>query len=277
MTSNSTIGEIWNRRELVRMLSVRNLKIRYKNSALGFLWSLLTPGFFILIYALFAGIIGMRGKMIGADGATEIDFLPFLVTGIVVWQFTATCFNDGLHAVTGNANLVKKAAFPRLILPIAMSLANAVNFLLTLIVLAIYLVLAPGIHFQGAAILWLPAAVVAHCALGLGLALVVSTANVFFRDTEHLVGVASLAWFFLTPVFYPPQMQMDILADKLNWPAWLAYLNPMTGIVGAYRQALLGGGAWLTGTLVSFGVALAVLVVGLIVFQCNEGDFGDVL
>lgn len=277
MTPGGTIGGIWARRELVRMLAVRNLKIRYKNSALGFLWSLLTPCLFILIYAVFAGIIGMRRKMLGADGATEIDFLPFLVTGIVTWQFTVTCLNDGLSAVTGNANLVKKASFPRLILPISMSLANAVNFLLTLVVLAIYLVLEPGIHFQGAALLWLPAAIAAQCALCLGLALAVSTANVFFRDTEHIVGIASLAWFFLTPVFYPRQMQTDILVNKLGWPEWTAFLNPMTGIVDAYRQALLGCGAWPAGIMVSFGVSLAVLAVGLAVFQGNEGKFGDVL
>ena len=277
MPNQSPLTDLLRRRELIRMLAVRNLKIRYKNSALGFLWSLLTPGFFILIYALFAGIIGMRGRMLGADGATEIDFLPFLVTGIVVWQFTATCFNDGLHAVTGNANLVKKASFPRIILPLSMTLANAVNFVLTLAVLAIYLALEPSVHFQGAALLWLPAALAAQFALCFGLTLAVSTANVFFRDTEHLVGVASLAWFFLTPVFYPPKMQLDILADKLHWPAWLAYLNPMTGIAGAYRQALLGGGGWLAGTLVSFAVSLAVLVIGLAAFQRSEGYFGDVL
>ena len=277
MTSHGTIVEIWSRRELVRMLAVRNLKIRYKNSALGFLWSLLTPCLFILIYAVFAGIIGMKRKMLGADGATEIEFLPFLVTGIVVWQFTVTCFNDGLSAVTGNANLVKKASFPRLILPISMTLANAVNFLLTLVVLAIYLILEPSIRFQGISLLWLPAAIAAQCALGLGLALVVSTSHVFFRDTEHIVGVASLAWFFLTPVFYPPAMQMGILVDKLHWPEWIAYLNPMTGIVDAYRQALLGCGAWPAGILVSFAVSLAVRLAGIIVFQCNEGKFGDVL
>ena len=270
-------AQLFRRRELLRMLAVRNLKIRYKNSALGFLWSLLTPGFFILIYAVFAGIIGMRGEMLGVDGATTIRFLPFLVTGIVAWQFTATCFNDGLHAVTGNANLVKKAAFPRLVLPLSMTLANAVNFLLTLAVLAVYLALEPSVSFQGAALAWLPAAILAQFALALGLALLVSTANVFFRDTEHIVGVASLAWFFLTPVFYPPKMQVDILADKLHWPAWPAYLNPMTGIVETYRRALLGGGGWTPGILVSFGVSAIVLLLGFAVFQHSEGDFGDIL
>lgn len=275
--SGGTFAELLSRRDLVRMLAVRNLKIRYKNSALGFLWSLLTPGFFILIYAVFAGIIGMRGRMLGADGTTEIGFLPFLVTGIVTWQFTATCFNDGLHAVTGNANLVKKAPFPRLILPLSMTLANCVNFLLTLAVLAVYLAFEPGVSFQGAAILWLPAAFAAQAALCLGLAMGVSAANVFFRDTEHIVGVASLAWFFLTPVFYPAKMQLDILSGTLGWPEWIAYLNPMTGVAGAYRQALLGGGGNAAHTLVSFAVCAAALAVGYAVFRRAEDYFGDVL
>lgn len=251
------------------MLVARNLKIRYKNSTLGFLWSLLTPGLFILIYAVFAGIIGIRGRMAGATG--DQPYLPFLVTGIVVWQFTASCLGDGLHAVTGNANLVKKAAFPRLILPLAMTLANGLNFLLTLVVLGIYLALAPT---TCGSLILLPLALLAHLALGLGLALAVSAANVFFRDTEHLVGVISLAWFFLTPIFYPLDLQLAHLGPKL---AWMAYLNPMTGIVGVYRQALLGTPLWPAGALVSATVTTAVLAAGYGLFQRAEGSFGDVL
>ena len=109
--------------ELTRILAARNLKIRYKGSALGFFWSLLTPAATILMYAVFAKIL----KFAGGE-----SYLPFLVTGIVVWGFTAGTLNDSLHAIAGNSNLVKKVWFPRAILPLSTTLANAVNFLLTL-------------------------------------------------------------------------------------------------------------------------------------------------
>ncbi len=262
------LSAIYDRRELLAMLAARNLKIRYKGSVLGFFWSLLTPAAFIAIYAVFAGILGLRGRMVGAGGT---GFLPFLVTGIVVWQFTATCFNDALHAVAGNANLVKKAAFPRLMLPLAMVLANGCNFLLTLAVLLVYLLCA-GTTFGPA---WLlPAAVAAQTALSLGLALLVSTANVFFRDTEHIVGTAGLAWFFLTPVFYPVTMQAEFLGTA---PRWLIYLNPMTGILDVYRAAFLGLPARPADFAVSALTALATLLLGAAVFRAAEGAFGDVL
>ncbi|MDD5708831.1 MAG: ABC transporter permease [Kiritimatiellae bacterium] len=259
---------IYVRRELLAMLIVRNLKIRYKNSALGFFWSLLTPACFIAIYAVFAGILGIRGRMLGTDGP---GFLPFLVTGIVVWQFTATCFSDALQAIAGNANLVKKAAFPRMLLPLSMVLANACNFLLTLVVLWCYLAWA-GAGFGAGWLLLL--ALPAQAALCLGLALLTATANVFYRDTEHIVGVAALAWFFLTPVFYPASLQIEYLGAA---PDWLAYLNPMTGLLDAYRQVFLGMPADPAGMAVSAAVSLALLLTGIAVFQSSEGRFGDEL
>lgn len=265
-----TLSSLLERRELLAMLIVRNVKIRYKNSVLGFFWSLLTPIFFIAIYAVFAGILGIRSSMIGGK---PFDFMPFLITGIVVWQYTSTCFNDALNAITGNANLIKKARFPRILLPLAMVLANAVNFLLTLVVLLAYLA------FTGAAFgtfLWLPLALVVHTALCFGLALLISATNVFFRDAEHIIGVASMAWFFMTPIFYPVTRQTEFLAARQGMD-WLVYLNPMTGILGAYRAVFLGQALVLNGLAVSTAVAVGFLIAGWAVFQSTEGRFGDEL
>lgn len=135
-------ADLYRRRELVWILVQRNLKIRYKHSALGFLWSLLTPLLMILMYAVFASILKFN--------TGSPDYLPFLVVGIVVWQFTAGCLNDSLSSIAGSANLVKKVAFPRVILPVSTVLANAVNFVLTFVVLLAYL-LATGVADFGAA------------------------------------------------------------------------------------------------------------------------------
>ncbi len=256
--------ELWGRRELVWMLSARNLKIRYKHSVLGFLWSLLTPGLLILIYAIFARILRFSADRPG--------YLSFLVTGIVAWQFTATCLNDGLQAVTGNVNLVKKTSFPRLILPLSMTMANAVNFLLTMVVLLGYLLIASGTWGSAA---WLLPAFAGHLALCLGIVFVMSTGNVFFRDMQHVVGIFSLAWFFLTPVFYEITMQTAFLPEA--W-AHLCYLNPMSGILGAYRSALLGDPVPpLEGMALSLTASALFLLFGYVLYQRTERLFGEVL
>lgn len=253
-------GEIARRRELVWILIERNLKIRYKSSFLGFFWSLLSPIFLIAIYGIFLGLIRIP------------IHLPTLVSGIIVWQFLAMCLGDALHSVVGNANLVTKAAFPRLILPLAMVGANAINFLLSFTVLVVYLAIA-GATFGG--IGWLPVILLTHAALCLGVALVIGAANVFFRDTEHVLSVVMLGWFFLSPVIYEPQMIGDAFP---RWVQVLFFANPMSGILTAYRHALVAPATVdIRLIAMSFAMAWGMLAAGLRVFQAVEPRFGDEL
>lgn len=264
------LTDIWMRRELLWILVVRNLKLRYKHSVLGFFWSLLSPLLLILIYAIFAAILRFNeGKP---------NYLQYLVVGIVVWQFLAMCLNDSLYAVMGNVNLVKKTAFPRVILPLAMVLANLINFLLTWIVLFVYLAFS-GMPFQHLELI--PVVLLTQTALCLGMALSLSAMNVFFRDTEHILGVGTLAWFFMSPIFYPVEMQLKFLPDYLDW---CAFLNPMTGIAWAYRTLLMSDKllvidasipmSWLG---VSAGVCFGMLAIGMVIFQKLQVRFGDEL
>lgn len=282
-TPSSPGGSLRRWGELARILAHRNLKIRYKGSALGFFWSLLTPAATILMYAVFARIL----KFGGGDG-----YLPFLVTGIVVWGFTAGTLNDSLHAIAGNANLVKKVYFPRAILPLSTTLANAANFLLTLVPLVLYLALAGRLRLGHAG--WLVPALALHFVLALGISLLVATLNAFFRDTQHAVGIAQLAWFFLTPVFYYPAMQVAAAPLPAAWRG-LVYLNPMTGILAMYRRGLLGAelvpgaetlaawqapaeaapGAWWLAA--SAGAAVLVCILGVLALRRGDRFFGDVL
>ncbi|HRV31789.1 MAG TPA: ABC transporter permease, partial [Kiritimatiellia bacterium] len=117
--------DIFSRRELVWILIERNLKIRYKSSFLGFFWSLLAPLSLIVVYSVFLGLIRFPMS------------LPVLVTSIIIWQFLAMCMGDALQSILGNANLVTKAAFPRVILPLSMVGANAINFLFSFAVLSV--------------------------------------------------------------------------------------------------------------------------------------------
>ncbi len=251
-------------RDLLALLVRRNLRIRYKGSSLGFLWSLMTPTLMILIYALFARI--MRFNM------GRRDYLEFLMVGMVVWQFLATCAHDALHAISGNRTVIQKTAFPRFILPLAQVLANAVNFVLTLVVLLVFLLL---MRVPFGPWPWVPIALLTQTALCFGLALILATAHVFFRDTEHILGVALLAWFFLTPVFYGLSFQLDRLPSGYKW---LAFLNPMTGLLSAYRAAFLNESLPTTGTMtISFAVSWGILLLGWNVFQRLQIRFADEL
>lgn len=250
------------RRELLGILVVRTLKIRYKDSALGFLWTMLGPVFLIVIYGIFLRL--MRFPL----------SLPVLVTGIFVWQYLAMCLGDAAHAVIGNANLVKRASFPRLLLPLSMTLANLINFLLSLIVVGVVLVVQrvhPGP-------LWLlPVALAFQFILCLGMGCLLSALNVFFRDVQQMTGVVTMAWFFLTPVLYM-MGEVTQAARNLPWMMPVYFLNPMVGIMELYRAALLNQPlpptAWLAESLI---VAAAIGWFGILVFQRLQAQFADEL
>lgn len=268
-TSLPVFRDIWAHRELVLILVQRNIKIRYKGSLLGFFWSLASPVFFILIYGTFL-------KLVARGFAFD---LHVLVTGIIIWQFISLCCNDSLNAVVGNANLVKKTTFPRIILPLSTVLANLVNFLMSFVVLLAYLLVVQA-PIQWGGLIWLPAIVLTQAALCFGLAALLSSANVFFRDAEHLLSHVVMAWFFLTPVLYPISLPLEVIRNK--FPAFLETLyfcNPMTGLLSAYRRILLGSpsevGGWLP--TLSFAVSWVILGLGIAVFQKVQHRFGDEL
>jgi lipopolysaccharide transport system permease protein len=257
----AVLTDAWRHRELLGILVVRNIKIRYKDSALGFLWTLLGPIFLILMYAAFLRL--MRFSIP----------LPVLVTGIFVWQYLAMCLGDASHVILGNGNLIKKAAFPRMVLPASMVFANLVNFLLSLVVVAVYLAF---VGIRPTAIAWLPLILLTQLALCLGVSLILSALNVFFRDTQQITGILTTAWFFLTPVIYPIELLDGLFRDPRLHVLYFA--NPMTGVLCAYRAVLLGAdmpAPALWGT--SFAVAWAVLVVGVVLFQRLQVRFADEL
>lgn len=256
--------EITSRKYLLWLMTKRNLNIRYKRSFLGFFWSLLSPLAMILIYAVFARILRFNlGKP---------DYLQFLVVGLLVWQFLLMCLNDSLSSVVGNTNLVKKAAFPRIILPLSMTLANLINFMFTMMVLFVYLAFSRS---DTRCLYALPLVVLTQWALCVGAALILSAMNVFFRDIEHILGIVTLAWFFLTPVFYPLELQLQAVPAVAHA---LLFLNPMTGIVCAYRFLLLSDPfpGW-AGIAISALISWALMGMGLILFRHLQPRFADEL
>jgi len=270
------IAELATRRELIWNLVVRSLKIRYKGSALGFLWTLLSPLLMMLIYWLFISILRFQIP------------LSHLLTGVIFWQFVAMCTSDAVKSISGFPNLVKKTYFPRMVLPLSMVIANLINFALSILVLAAILFLLK--LFAGEAVdfafLWmLPFVLAIQFCLVLGISLLISSANVFFRDIEHIVSVVLQAMFFLTPIIYPLAMVRERLAGLRSSGLFLSIylLNPLASLVTLFRKAFLGrelfsGGQFLPGEpafYVSLGLSAVILIIGVRVFGKLEPYFAD--
>lgn len=260
--------EIYHYRELIKNLVIRDLKIRYKNSVLGVLWSLFNPLLMTMVFTIVFTLMLQRG--------TE-NYPVFFMSGYLPWSYLAASVSTSINSIVGNAPLVKKVYFPREVLPLAGILSNLVNFLLSLIVL-FALIFAFSVKITPA-ILMLPLIILAQTFFVLGLGFFLATANVFYRDTQHIMQVVMQAWFFLTPIFYPistlPQ-SAEILGMTVNIQLWVRRLNPMASLVAAYRDVLFFGVP--TGWdffLRTFATCLVVLVVGYLVFHRFSRTFGE--
>lgn len=227
------LRELFHYRELIVNLAVRELKARYKNTVLGFFWSLLNPLGMMLVYtAVFT--VFMR---------SDIENFPiYALCGLLPWNYFSSSVIGSINSIVSNANLVTKVYFPREVLPIATVLANLINFLLTLIVLfvALALVRAPISPW-----LWLlPVVILIQSLFILGLAFILSTLNVFYRDTLMIMDVVMMAWFFLTPIFYPiDQLPRSYLLGGIDIDIHrtMYIVNPMASIINTYRDLLYGG------------------------------------
>ena len=260
-------------RDLIRNLVARDLRVRYKNSILGILWSWLNPLFMMIVYTVV--FIFMRQSNNGV--VPNRNFPVFVLSALLPWNFFSGAVMQSISSIVGNASLVKKVYFPREILPLSIVLSNLVNFCISLMVLFPMLFvfrvkLTPWI-------LLLPVVILIHVCFTTGLALLLSTLNVFYRDTKVIMDVAMMAWFFVTPIIYPidilPQSR-EILGLTINIHRWTRILNPMASLVAAYRDVLyygrLVGPDFLARTAVT---SLAVLLVGYAVFFKYSPLFGE--
>jgi ABC-2 type transport system permease protein len=280
------VKEIWRYRELLVAFSRTELKVKYKNSVLGFAWSMLNPALYLVVYwVVFDLILG-----------TGIPNFPiFLLSGILVWNLFATSLGSATSSVVANAGLVRKVAFPREILPLASVGAALVHFFLQAIVLVMALVIFQY-NVAWSYLPLLPVALFALLFFVAALGILLGSINVYLRDTAHFVELALIAWFFMTPIVYP----YETVAAKLGNHSWVFLLNPITDIVLTFQRAIYGqvSGAktvdgvttitkilpqgvdqwwylWHLGLVI---LASAVLfVLALVVFGRAEGNFAEEL
>jgi ABC-type polysaccharide/polyol phosphate export permease len=264
----SPFSTVWKRREMLVNLVSRELKARYKGSVLGFLWSILTPLFMAFIYMLFLRLLARGVPM------------QTIIIGVFAWQFTAQSVNSGLTAITGNSNLVRKVFFPRIILPISVTLANLVNYLLSLIVQFVILYFLLKVKGETISIyaLALPLLIIYHTVFNMSLAFFLSGINVYFRDAQHLVGVLLSAWFFVSPAMYDLSFVQKL---AINNPIIfdLYMINPMAIIITGYRALLLPSVHfhWTIYTIAGAIIPLLLFYTAYRIFQWLQRDFADML
>jgi len=268
------VASVWRYRELLRNLIRRELKVRYKSSVLGFLWTLVNPLMYLVVYTLvFSGILGVDVP----------DYGIFFLSGLLAW----TLFSAGLGQATGsivdNSPLVTKVWFPREVLPLAAIGSNVVNFFFQAVVLVIGMVVLTHSP-DWAYLLTLPLAIVVLLVLTTALGLAMSIVYVYLRDTRYLVDLGLLLWFWLTPIVYP----YLTVAEKLDSKSNLLLLNPMIPVVTAFQRALYNPSTdtailppdadvwWYMRNLAIVGVgAFGLLLVACWIFGRLEDNLGE--
>lgn len=228
----SRLRDLWGARELLRNLVAKELKVRYKQSALGFAWSLLTPlmmtGIFTVVFAEFLRI-------------NVVDFATFFLAGYLVWQFFSNSVNSSVGAIVGNGPLIRKVWFPREVLPLSLVLSQAVHFGLALLATSVLFFVQRGNFLP-----YLPSLLLGVVLLILftaGTSMIFAAANVGFRDLQELTQVIFLAWFYATPVIYP----MSFVEANAAWALPIIRVNPMTWFVELFQASLYGAGAGVEG------------------------------
>lgn len=256
------LRELWEHRELLYFLTWRDVKVRYKQTALGAAWAVIQPFFTMVVFSLFFG----RLAGIPSDG---IPYPIFSYAALVPWTFFANGLGQSANSLVGSSNLIKKVYFPRLAIPLSTVLSEGLDFAIAFVVLIgmmLYFGIAPTAN-----VVWLPALVALAVTTSLGVGLWLSALNVQFRDVRYVVPFITQFWMFATPIAYPSS-----LLDE-RWRTIYA-LNPMVGVVEGFRWALLG-----TRTapgpmiLVSSLMAVGLLVGGAFYFRRMEKRFADVV
>lgn len=246
-------------RELLKTNVQKEIRGKYKGSFLGVLWSFLNPLLMVAVYAIVFPYI-MKNNNID-------NYLVYLITGIIPWNFFTTCITTGCNCVWLNGGIIKKVYFPREILPISVVIAGLINFLISCIIILIF-VLFGGIGFS-IELLWLPLIAIIQSALSLGLLFILSAINVYVRDVEYIVSFFLSLLFYATPILYTA----DLFPENIRW---VLYLNPMAHLIDAYRSIFYFKTVPALNSITIVGViSLIILIAGYTFFRKLEKGFAE--
>jgi lipopolysaccharide transport system permease protein len=255
------LKELWAYRELLFVLTMRDIKVRYKQTVLGFTWAIIQPVMMMIVFSIFFG----RLAKMPSDG---YPYPIFVYAALLPWTFFANAISTSGNSLVGSAHLVSKVYFPRLIIPLASVGGGLIDFAIAcgvLLLLMVYYGIGWSINLLMAPLLVLG---VIFTALGVGTFL--SALTVAYRDFRYVIPFLVQFWLFATPVVYPASL---VPAD---W-RWLLYLNPMAGIIDGFRSAFLGKPFDTTALAISLLVAVVLFLIGVAYFEKVERRFADII
>lgn len=258
------LRELWQYRELLYFLTWKDVLIRYKQAVLGVAWAVLQP---VLTMVVFTVIFN---KLLGVNsGSYGVPYPVFTYTGLLPWNLFAGSLSRSGTSLVGNANLITKVYFPRLVIPTSAVLGGLPDFLISFLVLVVLMVAYQVVPTWN--VVWLPFFVLLAMVTALGVSLWLSALNVLYRDVAYVIPFLVQLWFFMSPVMYPTSKIPS------GWPSVIYNLNPMTGVIGGFRWALFGDDPpsslfWLSAVMV-----LVVFTGGVYYFRRMERIFADVV
>lgn len=256
------LRKIYQYRELLWNLTMREIKARYKQSILGYFWVILNP-FFQMVVMSFVFSIVMRIPFQG------VPYSIFLYVGLLPWTLFANSLNSATNSLVSNASLIKKIALPRELFPMATILAKIVDFFLASTVFILFMLFYRiKVNLM---VFWFIPIFLIQFILTCGLSLILAAFNLFYRDIQYLLGLVLVLLMYLTPVVYPVEM----LPEKYRF---IFKLNPMAVLVNAYRKTILGQGMPnLRSLAIALGVSLLIFTLGYKLFKKLEGLFADIV
>jgi lipopolysaccharide transport system permease protein len=253
------LKELWHYRELLWILAVRDIKVRYKQTALGAMWAIIQPFFTMVVFTIIS--------QIGNISTDNIQPQVFYFSSMLPWLLFANSMGNAGNSLVGNQNLITKVYFPRLVIPIASIITALIDFAIgcgMLVIIMAWYHVVPGPQ-----IVFMPVFVAMAFVSALGVGLWLSALNVEFRDVRYVIPFLTQFWLFCTPILYASS------AVKAPWKRTLMGLNPMSGVIEGFRWSVIGGprpGAML---LVSAVTIVAMLIGGLFYFRRMEKTFAD--
>jgi lipopolysaccharide transport system permease protein len=254
-------NELWAYRELLYVLTMRDIKVRYKQTVLGFAWAIIQPFMMMVVFSVFFG----RLAQMPSDG---FPYPIFVYAALLPWTFFANSISNSANSLVGSANLVSKVYFPRLIIPLSSVGSGLVDFAIAggiLLLLMVYY----GVGWTSN-LFMVPILVIAAAFTALGVGTFLAALNVAYRDFRYVVPFLVQFWMFATPVVYPASLV------PREWQ-WALYLNPMAGVIEGFRSAFLGRPFDVPGILLSLAIAGILFAAGTAYFGKVERRFADII
>ena len=256
------IKELWDYRELFYFFIWRDVKVKYKQTVLGFLWAILQPLFMTIVFTLFLG------DSISQNTNLTIPYPVFALSGMLLWSVFSGGMSNAANSMVSNANIIKKIYFPRLIIPISSILVALVDFFISLLVF-IGLVIIYNVQINYIAIFFLPLALVITCFSAMGTGILLAALNIKYRDVRYIIPFLVQGLLFLTPVLYP----IDISTSSNV--QFLLKLNPLSGALELMRSVFMGYSLDTSTILSSLITSILIFMTGVFYFRKTESYFAD--